>query len=353
MFFVENVLTRKGPLAVIWIAASWDKKLGKPAVLKTDINSIVSSILDGSIPKLALRLSGQLLLGMSRVYRRKTTYLHEDWAHFLSGVAILLEKPSKKQSNSLKVTEQLSETDFLNELVDPLDSFPIDDLNNIIPDLNGEDIEVARRISFDNLSIREDMSEGNDQLFDSPSPQRNQEEILEASIEPIAKRVPKRLFKVFIMDEKTQISKNSFNIPYSKKMKIPLLDIENKNHYEEDNLNKEESQANEVEEARYTEARVLSDQVSSELGIPFDEYESLNDNSGSFENVRDPIDYTEGLMDTLANRSKVSFNAVCNTDLAEKSNQFLALLALATKGNVRVKQENAYGEILIERINWF
>jgi cohesin complex subunit SCC1 len=42
MFYSEFVLTKKGPLAKIWLAAHWDKKLNKNQITETDIKDSVS-----------------------------------------------------------------------------------------------------------------------------------------------------------------------------------------------------------------------------------------------------------------------------------------------------------------------
>jgi cohesin complex subunit SCC1 len=41
MFFSEFVLTKKGPLAKIWLAAHWDKKLSKNQISETSISDSV------------------------------------------------------------------------------------------------------------------------------------------------------------------------------------------------------------------------------------------------------------------------------------------------------------------------
>lgn len=43
MFFSEFVLTKKGPLAKIWLAAHWERKLTKSQITETDINNSVGS----------------------------------------------------------------------------------------------------------------------------------------------------------------------------------------------------------------------------------------------------------------------------------------------------------------------
>ena len=77
MFYSQLILARKGPLGKVWLAAHWDKKLTKMAILDTDISESVENILNPSSP-LALRLSGHLMLGVVRIYARKVKYLMSD-----------------------------------------------------------------------------------------------------------------------------------------------------------------------------------------------------------------------------------------------------------------------------------
>ncbi|XP_055871638.1 double-strand-break repair protein rad21 homolog isoform X2 [Biomphalaria glabrata] len=77
MFYASFVLNKKGPLAKIWLAAHWDKKLTKAHVFETNIDSSVEAILKPKV-KMALRTSGHLLLGVVRIYSRKAKYLLAD-----------------------------------------------------------------------------------------------------------------------------------------------------------------------------------------------------------------------------------------------------------------------------------
>lgn len=84
MFYSENILVKKGPLANIWLAANWDRKLSKTQILHTDISGTVQDLVSGDLPPMALRLSGQLLLGVSKIYGRQAKYLLEDCGEALS-----------------------------------------------------------------------------------------------------------------------------------------------------------------------------------------------------------------------------------------------------------------------------
>lgn len=100
MFYAHFVLAKKGPLARIWLAAHWDKKLTKAHVFETNIQKSVEDILHPKVGlvcfvfsniiqfyiflfspiqvKIALRTSGHLLLGVVRIYSRKAKYLLAD-----------------------------------------------------------------------------------------------------------------------------------------------------------------------------------------------------------------------------------------------------------------------------------
>ncbi|THH33260.1 hypothetical protein EUX98_g902 [Antrodiella citrinella] len=78
MFYSEAILSRRGPLAKVWLAAHMERKLSKTQTLQTDIEQSVDAIMGQEIEVMALRLSGQLLLGVVRIYSRKAKYLLDD-----------------------------------------------------------------------------------------------------------------------------------------------------------------------------------------------------------------------------------------------------------------------------------
>lgn len=77
MFYSISVLSHKGPLGKLWLAAHYEKKLTKQLIFVTDISASVQSVLNPSVP-LALRISGHLMLGIVRIYSRKMRYLVTD-----------------------------------------------------------------------------------------------------------------------------------------------------------------------------------------------------------------------------------------------------------------------------------
>jgi len=78
MFYSETLLSKTGPLARVWLSANIERKLSKQNVLQTNIENSVNAIVDQGQAPLALRLTGQLLLGVVRIYSRKARYLLDD-----------------------------------------------------------------------------------------------------------------------------------------------------------------------------------------------------------------------------------------------------------------------------------
>ncbi|KAI5986010.1 Rec8 like protein-domain-containing protein [Pisolithus marmoratus] len=78
MFYSEAILSRRGPLAKVWLAAHLERKLSKTQTLQTDIEQAACAIMAPEVEVMALRLSGQLLLGVVRIYSRKAKYLLDD-----------------------------------------------------------------------------------------------------------------------------------------------------------------------------------------------------------------------------------------------------------------------------------
>ncbi|GAA6010317.1 hypothetical protein JCM10207_005171 [Rhodosporidiobolus poonsookiae] len=78
MFFNSDLLTKRGALAQVWMASHLSSKLSKQALTSTSIPKSVQSILGQELLPMALRLSGQLLLGIARIYSRKSKYLLDD-----------------------------------------------------------------------------------------------------------------------------------------------------------------------------------------------------------------------------------------------------------------------------------
>lgn len=78
MFYSETLLSKTGPLARVWLSANLERKLSKNHVLQASVKDSVQAIVEPNQAPMALRLSGQLLLGVVRIYSRKARYLLDD-----------------------------------------------------------------------------------------------------------------------------------------------------------------------------------------------------------------------------------------------------------------------------------
>ncbi|PVZ96969.1 hypothetical protein BB558_002293 [Smittium angustum] len=118
MFFSEPILLKKGPLAKVWLAAHWERKMNKSQFIQTNITNSVNALVSGDQPPLALRISGQLLLGITKIYSRKAKYLLEDCAEallkiklaFRSGVVDMVEATIAQRS-AITLPDALTEFD--------------------------------------------------------------------------------------------------------------------------------------------------------------------------------------------------------------------------------------------------
>ncbi len=148
MFYAHFVLAKKGPLARIWLAAHWDKKLTKAHVFETNIESSVDGILQPKV-KMALRTSGHLLLGVVRIYSRKAKYLLADCNEafvkikmaFRPGMVDLPEENREAAVNAITLPEVFH------------------DFDTEMPDLADEDIQAQFSMNqsrAEEITMRED-----------------------------------------------------------------------------------------------------------------------------------------------------------------------------------------------------
>ena len=78
MFYSHVLLQKSGPLARAWMSANIERKLSKNHILASNVTDSVEAIITPAQAPFALRLSSQLLLGVVRIYQRKTRYLLDD-----------------------------------------------------------------------------------------------------------------------------------------------------------------------------------------------------------------------------------------------------------------------------------
>ncbi len=94
MFYSATLLTTSGPLARVWLSAN-QSKMSKVQILQTNLEDSIHAIItpEGDAP-LALRLSGQLLVGVVRIYGRKARYLLDDCNEALMKIKMVRRRPA-------------------------------------------------------------------------------------------------------------------------------------------------------------------------------------------------------------------------------------------------------------------
>ncbi|ODV63762.1 kleisin alpha ASCRUDRAFT_78787 [Ascoidea rubescens DSM 1968] len=160
MFYNEDLLLKQGPLATVWLAANLDKKLTKNQYLNTNITQSAQVILknafqsssDVSISSqrtrqpttatpttttttatngrvihqqpIALRLSGQLLYGITKIYSKKEKFLLDDVTNVLTNLKKIFKPSNLNQVilppnatittfNNLILQDTITDTDLL------------------------------------------------------------------------------------------------------------------------------------------------------------------------------------------------------------------------------------------------
>ncbi|XP_057465083.1 sister chromatid cohesion 1 protein 2 [Actinidia eriantha] len=78
MFYSQCLLSRKGPLGTIWVAAHCLKRVKKTQISQTNISSSVDKILLDEVPVVSYRVLGFLLLGVVRIYSKKVEFMFDD-----------------------------------------------------------------------------------------------------------------------------------------------------------------------------------------------------------------------------------------------------------------------------------
>ncbi len=104
MFYSETLLQKSGPLARVWLSANLERKLSKNHILQSNVTDSVEAIITPNQAPMALRLSGQLLLGVVRIYQRKTRYLLDDCNEAMMKIKMVCIPLSLNSRNLNKLT---------------------------------------------------------------------------------------------------------------------------------------------------------------------------------------------------------------------------------------------------------
>ncbi|XP_062977248.1 double-strand-break repair protein rad21-like protein 1 [Elgaria multicarinata webbii] len=190
MFYMQLLMNKRGPLAKIWLAAHWDKKVTKAHIFECNLETTVEKILSPKF-KIALRTSGHLLLGVVRIYHRKAKYLLADCTEallkmqstFRPGLVDLPKGNSEANYNAITLCEEFHDFDTQLPEVNAIDVAQHFTLNQsraeditlteehyrqdvLRGDSFGEEIEIPRQRSFFSDSL---LSSSNSLLVDHSS----------------------------------------------------------------------------------------------------------------------------------------------------------------------------------------
>ncbi|XXG41796.1 hypothetical protein AAC387_Pa01g2189 [Persea americana] len=140
MFYSPGLLSRKGPLGVIWIASHCCRKLRKVQVVEADVSSSVDKIMLAEVP-IAFRVLGHLLIGVVRIYAKKVEYLYHDCNEALIRIKDLFASGKISLSKGVRHTPYFSVT--LPQKFE-LDAFDLED----VEDVQGSDVRPNRQITL-------------------------------------------------------------------------------------------------------------------------------------------------------------------------------------------------------------
>ncbi|GHJ84716.1 hypothetical protein NliqN6_1118 [Naganishia liquefaciens] len=121
MLLTELILSKDNVLSQVWIAAHYERKLSKQQALKISVEDSVQDILKENAEPTALRMSGQLMLGVVRIYSRKTQYLFDDCKDVRDKITMAfrpgqVDLPAEQliaNKNAITLTERRNEYDIM------------------------------------------------------------------------------------------------------------------------------------------------------------------------------------------------------------------------------------------------
>uniref|UniRef100_A0A4W5KLW6 RAD21 cohesin complex component like 1 n=1 Tax=Hucho hucho TaxID=62062 RepID=A0A4W5KLW6_9TELE len=123
MFYTQLFTSKRGPLAKIWLAAHWERKITKAHVFECNLESTVKHIISPQT-KIGLRTFGHLLLGVVRIYFRKAKYLLADCSDAVVKIKVAFrpgqtDMPVEGLEATLKAITLMEDfTDFDSQLPD-------------------------------------------------------------------------------------------------------------------------------------------------------------------------------------------------------------------------------------------
>ncbi|XVE60887.1 hypothetical protein DITRI_Ditri05aG0163200 [Diplodiscus trichospermus] len=147
MFVSKCLVSKKGPLRAIWVAAYFFKKLNKAQIFETNISSSVDSILRDQLEILAYRVLAYLLLGVVRIYSKKVEFLFDDCQEVLVKINdFVVREKNRAKKEALRATCY----SITRPVSFDLDAFDLE----ILEDTSGDNVVPCEEITLKDVAWR-------------------------------------------------------------------------------------------------------------------------------------------------------------------------------------------------------
>ncbi|RDW85162.1 hypothetical protein BP6252_02752 [Coleophoma cylindrospora] len=183
MFYSETLLQKTGPLARVWLSANLERKLSKTHILQSNVKDSVDAIITPNQAPMALRLSGQLLLGVVRIYSRKARYLLDDCNEALMKIKMAFRLSGNNDMPTglhMPSRDALILPDVLTE-GDNLEMPPMPDASFLLSQMEDDSNNRKRRSGSRDINLQDDFNAS--QFLQTGIEMRNVDE--ELALEPM------------------------------------------------------------------------------------------------------------------------------------------------------------------------
>ncbi|XP_022767980.1 sister chromatid cohesion 1 protein 2-like isoform X3 [Durio zibethinus] len=153
MCLSKCLVSKKGPLGAIWVAAYFFKNLKTAQIFETNISSSVDNILQDQLEIFSYRVLAYLLLGVVRIYSKKVDYLFDDCQEVLIKIKeFVVGEKNRAKKEALRAT-CFSITRPVNFDLDAFDLEILEDTSggNVVP---REEITL-KDVNWKNVGIRQ------------------------------------------------------------------------------------------------------------------------------------------------------------------------------------------------------
>ncbi|KAH9243113.1 hypothetical protein K456DRAFT_1854197 [Colletotrichum gloeosporioides 23] len=164
MFYSDALLGKSGPLVRVWLSANLERKLSKTHILQSNLPDSVEAIITPGQAPMALRLSGQLLLGVVRIYNRKARYLLEDCNEASMKIKMAFRSSDNHDIPAANLYVNNREALLLPDKITPLDNLDLPPppdaawLLSQMDDVTATPVGRKGRVSNRDINLQEDFN---------------------------------------------------------------------------------------------------------------------------------------------------------------------------------------------------